>query len=88
MHYSNQHSKYAIDSDFRPIICPHHTCNKSIAVSSFDSHFKYEHPDIPLIHTYLNGRNGFELYVDEVKYNQKLCIVLINALGNSGDNSR
>lgn len=68
----------------RPVNCPHSDCNKSVAVSSFDAHFSYEHPKVQLIHTHLESRNGMELYLNKIDYNSKICIVRLNIL-ESGD---
>ncbi|KAI4464351.1 hypothetical protein MML48_3g00009141 [Holotrichia oblita] len=64
----------------RPLHCPHKDCNRTIAVSSLDSHFRYEHKYVAFIDTHLEARNGLEFFVDDVKLNEILCVVIINIM--------
>lgn len=68
----------------RPVNCPHSNCHKSVAISAFDAHFTHEHPKVQVIHTYLESRNGMEIYLDRISYSNKICIVRLNVL-ESGD---
>lgn len=69
-----------IGISFRPLHCPHKDCNRTIAVSSLDSHFRYEHKYVAFIDTHLEARNGLEFFIDDVKLNEILCVVIINIM--------
>lgn len=61
----------------RPLNCPHDPCRKIIAISSFLSHFKHEHPDIPRY----SMERGKELHllVDPgiIEHNSTVCLGLV-----------
>lgn len=63
---------------FRPVNCPYPGCEKTIAITAVDGHFKYEHKFVACISTCFDTRNGLEFNPYDVKYNEKLSIVLIN----------
>ncbi|GJQ86698.1 hypothetical protein Trydic_g14774 [Trypoxylus dichotomus] len=67
----------------RPLHCPHKDCHRTIAVSSLDSHFRYDHKYVAFIDTHLEARNGLEFFVDDVKLNEILCVVIINIIDKS-----
>lgn len=71
-------------SIIRPIICPYKNCRKAIAVASMEHHFAHEHKRVPLIKTQLDARNGLDLYLDDVHYSERLCLVLINVIDKDG----
>ncbi|KAJ8983819.1 hypothetical protein NQ317_008945 [Molorchus minor] len=60
-----------------PIKCPHNPCSKMVAVSSFVSHFKHEHAEIPKY----NIERGKELCipcnVSVVEHGINYCIAMI-----------
>lgn len=49
-------------------------------MSSLDSHFRYEHKYVAFIDTHLEARNGLEFFIDDVKLNEILCVVVINII--------
>ncbi|KAJ8920229.1 hypothetical protein NQ315_011890 [Exocentrus adspersus] len=60
-----------------PIKCPHNPCNRMVTLSSFVTHFKHEHADIPRY----NVERGKELCmpcdVSVVEHNQSHCLAMI-----------
>ncbi|KAJ8928141.1 hypothetical protein NQ314_019321 [Rhamnusium bicolor] len=60
-----------------PIKCPHNPCNKMVAVSSFVTHFKHEHADIPKY----NIERGKELCIpcdiSLIEHSTSYCIGMI-----------
>lgn len=67
----------------RPFECPHRDCNRSIAVTSLDSHFFYEHSNISFITTTLDARNGVDLVLREI--DETLCIVVVKVVDEKGN---
>lgn len=61
----------------KPVHCPYIRCNRTIAVSSVHSHFKYEHKHVPVLSTTLGARNELELDPYTLEINHPTCIVLI-----------
>lgn len=60
-----------------PLKCPHKPCKKMVAISSFVSHFKHEHQDIPKY----TIQRGKELWlscdISDIEYNEQYCIAMI-----------
>lgn len=67
-------------NNFRPLICPNRLCKKAIAISSIEDHFAHEHKNVALIKTEIDSRNGLDLHLEDINYNEKLCLVLINVI--------
>lgn len=61
----------------KPLNCPHDPCRKIIAISSFLTHFKHEHPDIPR-YSMERGKE-LNLCVDPaiVEHNTTICLGLV-----------
>ncbi|KAF2881413.1 hypothetical protein ILUMI_24753 [Ignelater luminosus] len=70
----------------KPVNCPYPGCEKTIAITAVDGHFKYEHKFVACISTCFDTRNGLEFNPHDVKYNEKLCIVLINIVDEEDQN--
>lgn len=71
-------SRLGISSQSRmPIKCPHKPCEKMVAISSFVTHFKHEHQDLPKY----NIQRGKELWlpsdISEIEYNSHYCTAMI-----------
>lgn len=71
-------SRLAVPSQSRmPIKCPHKPCEKMVAISSFVTHFKHEHQDLPKY----NIQRGKELWIpcdiSEIEYNSQFCKAMI-----------
>lgn len=60
-----------------PLRCPHKPCKRMVAISSFVTHFKHEHQDIPKY----TIQRGKELWVScdisEIEYNAEFCLAMI-----------
>lgn len=67
----------SILSSRKPLICPHDLCKKIIAISSFYSHFKYDHPNIPRYPLERGKQLGLPFDVSTLEYNQTKCLGLI-----------
>ncbi|KAJ8969619.1 hypothetical protein NQ317_005530, partial [Molorchus minor] len=65
-----------------PIQCPKADCNKFVSLFTFESHFKHEHKEIPIILTQLDARSALEFYPRDVRYGRIQCIVLLNVINH------
>lgn len=54
-----------------------------------ENHFSHEHNNVALIKTQLEARNGLDINIKDIHYNERLCLVLINIIEESDrDNER
>lgn len=77
---------YFFSNDFRPIVCPYKSCKKAIAVGQMEDHFLHEHNNVTLIKTQFDARNGLDLHVNDIRYNERICLVLINIINEDNVN--
>ncbi|KAJ8941019.1 hypothetical protein NQ318_006448 [Aromia moschata] len=66
----------------RPLQCPKADCNKFVSLFTLESHFKYEHKEVPIILTQLDARSALEFYPRDVRYGVIQCIVLLNVINH------
>ncbi|KAG5894305.1 hypothetical protein JTB14_015545 [Gonioctena quinquepunctata] len=66
----------------RPLQCPKADCSKFISLFTLESHFKYEHKEVPIILTQLDARSALEFYPRDVRYGVTQCIVLLNVINH------
>lgn len=66
-----------------PLKCPHKPCKKMVALSSFVTHFKHEHQDIPKY----TIQRGKELWLpcnsSEIEHNSQYCLAMITVYENN-----
>lgn len=70
---------YSVASLFskKPLNCPHDPCQKIIAISSFFTHFKHEHPDI-VRYTIERGKElTLVLDMSKIEHNTTICLGLV-----------
>lgn len=61
----------------KPLNCPHDPCQKIIAISSFFTHFKHEHPDI-IRYTIERGKElTLVLDMTKIEHNNTICLGLV-----------
>ncbi|XP_025830560.1 uncharacterized protein LOC108735006 isoform X2 [Agrilus planipennis] len=70
----------------KPVCCPYFSCNKTIAVTTFYDHFRYEHPSVTFLDTKFEIRNGLNFRLEDIHYNERHCILLINILNDKQQN--
>ncbi|XP_023012039.2 uncharacterized protein isoform X1 [Leptinotarsa decemlineata] len=70
----------------RPLQCPKADCNKFVSLFTLESHFKYEHKEVPIILTQLDTRSALEFYPRDVRYGVTQCIVLLNVINHDFSN--
>lgn len=61
----------------KPLNCPHDPCKKIIAISSFYSHFKYDHPEITRYAIERGKDLCLPLDISKVEHNKTICFGLI-----------
>ncbi|KAJ8918344.1 hypothetical protein NQ315_008037 [Exocentrus adspersus] len=66
----------------RPLQCPKPECSKFVSLFTLESHFKYEHKEVPIILTQLDARSALEFYPKDVRYGITQCIVLLNVINH------
>ncbi|CAH1117860.1 unnamed protein product [Phaedon cochleariae] len=66
----------------RPLQCPKADCNKFVSLFTLESHFKYEHKEVPIILTQLDARSALEFYPQDIRYGVTQCIVLLNVVNH------
>nr|CAI5833983.1 unnamed protein product [Callosobruchus analis] len=64
----------------RPLQCPKADCNRYISVFSLESHFRYEHKEVPVILTQLDARSALEFSPKNLRYGVTNCIVLVSVM--------
>ncbi|CAG9859388.1 unnamed protein product [Phyllotreta striolata] len=70
----------------RPLQCPKADCNKFISLFTLESHFKYEHKEVPVVFAQLDARSALEFSPRDVRYNVTQCIVLLNVINHDFSN--
>lgn len=61
----------------KPLNCPHDPCKKIIAISSFYSHFKYDHPEIAQYMLERGAELCLPFDVTKLEHNKTICLGLI-----------
>ncbi|KRT79758.1 hypothetical protein AMK59_7135 [Oryctes borbonicus] len=61
----------------KPLNCPHKPCNKIIAMSSFHTHFKHEHTDIPRYSVDRGKELEIQLDTDVLEFNTTFCLGMV-----------
>lgn len=67
----------------RPIVCPHHYCRKTIAVSSFSNHFKYEHAEITRYSMEKNDELLLIVDVRTIEHQNSRCLGIVTIYENN-----
>ncbi|XP_072392627.1 uncharacterized protein [Diabrotica undecimpunctata] len=60
-----------------PIKCPHKPCKKVVATSTFVTHFKHEHPNIPKYNVERGKEICLPCDVSSIEHNSNYCIAVI-----------
>lgn len=61
----------------KPLNCPHKPCNKIIAMSSFHTHFKHEHTDIPRYSVDRGKELEIQLNTEAFEFNTTFCLGMV-----------
>ncbi|CAH1996489.1 unnamed protein product [Acanthoscelides obtectus] len=64
----------------RPLQCPKADCNKFISVFTLESHFRYEHKEVPVFLTQVDARSTLEFFPKNLRYGVRNCIVLVRVI--------
>ncbi|KAI4462274.1 hypothetical protein MML48_5g00005925 [Holotrichia oblita] len=67
----------------KPLNCPHKPCNKIIAMSSFLTHFKHEHTDIPRYSTDRGKELEIQLDTDAIEFDSTFCLGMVTVYETS-----
>nr|CAH7736370.1 unnamed protein product [Callosobruchus chinensis] len=83
--HSEPHGRRAISANMtppskRPLQCPKADCNKYISVFTLESHFRYEHKEVPVILTQLDARSGSVFSPKNLRYGITNCIALVSVM--------
>ncbi|VEN46129.1 unnamed protein product, partial [Callosobruchus maculatus] len=83
--HSEPHGRQAVSANMsppskRPLQCPKADCNKYISVFTLESHFRYEHKEVPVILTQLDARSALEFSPKNLRYGVTNCIVLVSVM--------
>lgn len=70
-------------SSHKPVVCPHHPCNRMIAVSSFANHFRYEHPELKKYATERHKDTLLPFDISLSECGKSLCLAIITIYENN-----
>lgn len=70
-------------SSHKPVVCPHHPCNRMIAISSFANHFRYEHPELKKYATERHKDTLLPLDISMSECGKTLCLAIITIYENN-----
>ncbi|XP_057666513.1 uncharacterized protein LOC130900136 isoform X1 [Diorhabda carinulata] len=74
-------SSSTISLSKKPLQCPKASCSKFVSLFTLESHFRYEHKEIPIVITQVDARSALEFYLKDIPDNVTQCVALFNIIG-------